>query len=176
MTQPGLSPTVYLQRAVALPVYARTDLAYTKTVVNGTAAVGGAWRHDVVGGQLEIIQQVTTTWVTSAVVGDRFAGIQFHDPRGNVIGQAYMPGPQPASTTYNYTWMLDPGGAYVQNTFGIAALPFLYLYENCYMQMVVVNADAGDLETGQTHTEVVIPTGPPLSTAPPSIASSPVIV
>lgn len=174
--QPPLAPTIYLQRAVALPVYARVDLAYTETQVVGPIPTGLSTVHTVPGGQLEIPQQITLTWITSATVANRFIGVQFKDAAGNVVGQAYMPGPQAASTTFNYTFMLDPGGAYVENTFGIAALPFMFMQEGYSWHVVCVNADSGDQEDGLTHTEVVIPTGPPLTAVTPTITSSPVIV
>lgn len=174
--QPPLASTVYLPRAVALPVYARTDLSYTNTTVTGTIPAGLSTLHTVVGGQLEVPQQITLTWITSATVANRFLGIQFKDAAGNVIGQTYMPGAQPASTTFNYTFMLDPGGAYVEDKFGIAALPFMFLAENFSFHVVCVNADSGDQQEGLTHTEVVIPTGPPLTATAASVLPSPIVV
>lgn len=135
------------------------------TTVNQPRAPGLSTLHTVQGGQLELPQQVTLTWITSAVVANRFVGMQFKDQSGNVVGQTYMNGPQVASTTYNYTFMLDAGAAFVAGNFGIAPLPFMLLYEQWSWHIVVINADSGDQEDGLTHTDLILPTGPP-DTAP----------
>lgn len=170
------APTVYLPRSVALPAYARTDLAYTNTQAVFPLVAGLSTVHTVPGGQLEQPEQITLTWITSAVVANRFIGLQFKDNAGNVIGQTYMSGPQTAGTTFNYTFMLDAGSAFVAGNFGIAPLPFMFLREQYVWHVVCVNADSGDQQDGLTHTEVVIPTGPPLAAATPTITATPVIV
>lgn len=146
------------------------------TAVINPLVAGLSTRHTVNGGRIEIGQQVTLTWKTSAVVADRFVGIQFLDAQGNVIGQTYMSGSQPASTTYNYTFMLDAGSAFVAGNFGIAPLPFMLLYESWAWHIVVVNADSGDQQDGLTHTELVLPTGPPIESALQAVAPTPVLV
>lgn len=176
VAQQQLAPTTLLQRAVALPTYGRLDLAYTNVTVTAPLALGVSTVHTVPGGQVEIPQQVTLNWKTSATVATRFVGLQFKDAAGNVIGQTYMSGGQPANTSYNYTFMLDAGSAFVAGNFGIAPLPFMVQNERESWHVVVVNFDSGDQQFGLTHTEVVVPTGPPLPTVSPLITSSPVIV
>lgn len=170
------APSTLIGRSVVLPSYGRIDLSYTEAVPVGPLAAGLVIVHHVVGGRWEIPQQITFTWNTSAVVADRTLGIKFNDTDGNVVGQVLMNGVQPASTSYRYTFMLDAGGSFVSGIFGIAPLPYIILPNGFTWQLIGTNLDAGDVQNGLTHTEVVIPTGPPLSAAPPTITASPVIV
>lgn len=173
--QPTLAQTTLLGRTLALPVYVRQDLAYMSTGIVDPLAAGLSTVFTVPGGQIVVPQQITVSWTTSATVANRYVGLQFKDSAGNVIGQTYMNGAQPASTSYNYTFMLDAGSAFVAGNFGIAPLPFMLMYERWQWHIVIVNADSGDNENGLTYTNLVLPTGPPLASSQPALVPAPVL-
>lgn len=175
-SSPALAPSVFLQRSVVMPAYGRLDLAYTTNDQVPSLAAGLGTKFTTPGGQLAIPQQITYEWATSPTVGNRFVGLQFQDPQGNIIGQTFQSGPQPASTAYVYTFMLDSGAAFISGNYGIAPLPFIFLPERYTWRVAVINADANDFQFYLTYTTVRVPTGPPLQTAPPTITASPVLV
>lgn len=174
--QPQLAASGIIGRSVVLPGYARLDLSYTNVTPIGPLAAGLVTVHNVVGGQWEIPQQITFTWNTSATVGNRTLGVKFLDQAGDVVNQVLMNGVQPENTSYRYTFMLDSGSSFVQGIFGMAPLPFMVMPNLYSWQIIGTNLDSGDVQNGLTHTEQVIPTGPPLSAAPPTVTASPVIV
>lgn len=151
---------VILGRTLALPYYARPDLADTNTTVDGPLPAGLVSVHTCAEGFIEVPQEITFTWTTSAVVANRTLGIKFQDVDGNVTGQILCNGQQPASTSYRYTFVLDAGGSFVSGTFGLAPLPFRYLIAGDNWRLFGVNLDAGDVQNGLTHIEQRIPTGP----------------
>lgn len=167
----GAPAAVIAGRSVALPSFARLDLADTNETVNSPLAAGLVSVHHCAEGFLEIPQSITFTWVTSAVVASRTLGIVFHDTDGNTTGQILCNGVQPASTSFRYTFMLDAGGSFVSGVFGLAPLPFRFLQANDTWQIFGINLDAGDIQNGMTHVETRIPTGP----AAPSGAPPPVV-
>lgn len=153
-------PAVWVSREIALPAFARRDLAYTVPVVVGPLSAGLVTLHTVPGGVIEILQQVTFTWTTSNVVANRSLGVKFLDVAGDVVGQTLVNGTQPASTSYRYTFMLDAGGSFVAGTFGLAQLPFLFSQPGEQWQLIGTALDPGDVQNGLTYTVIRIPTGP----------------
>lgn len=153
----------YLGRGVVLPYDARPDLASTNVASTGPIAPGFVSKTTVSGDHYEILETVTFTWVTSAVVANRFLGIIVHDVDNNVIFQVIMPGSQPASTSYRYTFMLDAGGSFTSGVFGIAPLPFILMQPGYSWQIFGSNLDPGDIQNGMVAATQLIPTGPPRS-------------
>lgn len=161
----GAMSAAIVGRTLALPYYARVDLARTNTTVNPPLPAGLVSLHTCAEGFLEIPQEITFTWVTSATVANRSLGIVFHDVDGNTTGQILCDGTQPASTSYRYTFILDAGGSFVSGVFGMAPLPFRYLQAGDSWQIFGVNLDSGDVQNGMTHIEQRVPTGPALEPA-----------
>lgn len=153
----------YLGRGVVLPYDARPDLASLNTTSFFALPAGFVSLHTVHGSNYEVLETLTFTWTTSATAGDRFLGLIFHDIDHNTIAQIIMPGSQPASTSFRYTFMLDAGGSFTSGVFGIAPLPFLLLYPGYSWQIFGSGLDPGDIQDGLVHTEQLIPTGPPRS-------------
>ena len=176
MTQPqALLSSVVLGRSVVMPGNARLDLAYTNTAIVQPLPAGLVTKHAVKGGQFEIPQQITLTFKTDATVADRYVGILFFDSNADVIGQVFCNGAQAASTSYRYTFILDAGGSFVSGIFGMAPLPYLVLPPTSYWEPTASGIQPGDQQDGLTHTELVIPNGPPLA-PPATVLATPVLV
>lgn len=165
------APSTMVGRSVVLPATCRLDLSLTNVGIVLPLAAGLVTVHHVVGGQFEIPQQITFTWVTSSTVANRTLGVKLLDQDSNVVGQVLMNGVQAASTSYRYTFMLDAGQSFVSGIFGIAPLPYMVMQPGWQWQIIGTNLDSGDQQNGLTHTEIVVPTGPQLT--PASVATTP---
>lgn len=162
ITMPQIQPSTLVGRSVTLPSYGRPDLSYPSVNVVQTITAGLVTFHKVPGSQFEIVQQITFSWKTSAVVGVRTLGIVFNDSAGDVIGEVLAPGQQSENTQARYTFALDLSAAYVPNTTYVTSLPYMLMQPTQSWQLFGTGLDAGDIQNGLTHTELVIPTGPPV--------------
>lgn len=144
--------------------------------VVGVLSAGLVTFHRIPGQQFEIPQQITFSWETSSVVGVRTLGITFNDSSGDVIGEVLAPGQQSEGTTARYTFGLDLTAAFVPNVTYTAPLPYILLQPEQSWQLFGTGLDTGDIQDGLTHTEQVIPTGPPLPAPTVTPIPTPVIV
>lgn len=172
----GSPPTLLLPQSVALPIYGRSDLSYTNVSVVQPLTAGLVTQHVVPGQQIEIPQQISFTWKTSSVVGVRTLGIDFHDSQGDRVGVAFASGQQAENTTANYTFSLSATAVAIPNTFYVSTLPYMILQPTFLWVLTGSGLDPGDQQDGLTHTELVVPTGPPLTAPTVTPVVTPVIV
>lgn len=170
-----LAPTVVLGQAVLLPQYGRVDLAYTELFQPPTPAAGAAFVHVVPGGQVEVPQSVFFSLVTNGTVVNRTVFVDYKDESGAVVFRHLMNGSQPQSTTWNYSFILNAGGSYNVASRGIAPLAFAVLAEGYAVSIGVQSLQAGDQLAGIAYTAQLIPTGPPIDSAPIEPAATPTL-
>lgn len=169
-------PAALVGRSIVLPGNGRADLAWTSVQVVQPLSAGFVTLHTVPGQQFEIPQQITFTWVTSAVVGVRTLGVLFRDSSGNVIGETFAAGQQREGTTARYTFSLDSSPGFVPNTFYTQTLPYVLMQPTQQWLLFGSGLDPGDVQLGLTHIEQVIPTGPAIVQTPPAPVVTPVLV
>ena len=169
-------PSALIGRSAVLPGNGRTDLSWTNIGVVQPLATGLVSLHTVPGQQFEILQRIVFTWKTSAVVGVRTLGVLFRDSSGNLIATALASGQQSEGTTADYTFDLDATAANVPNVFYTSTLPYMVMQPTQQWLLFGIGLDPGDQQDGLTHTELVIPTGPTLVSAPPAPLVTPVLV
>ena len=172
----GSPPTLLVPQSVALPIYGRPDLSYTSVSVVQPLTAGLVTKHAIPGEQMEIPQQISFTWITSGVVGVRTLGIDFHDSQGNRVGVAFAAGQQAENRSANYTFSLSATAVSIPNVFYVSTLPYMILQPTFSWQLTGSGLDPGDVQGGLTHTELVIPTGPPQTPVTVVPTVTPIIV
>lgn len=151
--------------ALALPAYARVDLAFTDVffITNATFQAGATRMMFFVPG--EFIYYVISAYAditTDATVGNRALVWLVLDPDGNVVTQSPAAAVQPAAVRYTYQWALNPGAAYGPlNGQLLSPIPPQVLTAGYRSGFQFNGKVPGDIGVS-SFVVIKIPTGPPL--------------
>ncbi len=153
---------------LALPDYARIDLAYTYTYMISNHVVPGAY--------IEIPTAAVLTLTTGATIANRIVEFSCRNQDGAIIAATEASAVQAANTQISY--VINVGLPFAYTTAGsymVFGIPTLACLPAWTIELGVTAFQTGDAESNVTVSVVRIPTGPALSTAPPVLTPTPLI-
>lgn len=148
---------------LALPDYARIDLAYVEQLLPVSPAPQSQFQFKVPGNRIFIPLSIVAVFTTSALVNDRTLFYVAQDALPRNLAITFSPTTQPASTVINYAFNVGLAGAYsTGGTFTAIPLPVMALMPTNSLNLSVIAMTAGDQISGIAVTAIAIPTGPDL--------------
>lgn len=161
---------------IALPDYARPDLAFTRSRSIGTVAAGQNVQITIGGGFIEIPLNVFAVFTTDNTATARTVEAVFEDSVGNSLSQTPANGQQAASVTRNYNFNVGLPTPYgpISVVFS-TGLPTLPLLGGQIFALTSSPIPAGDQFSAVVLITMAVPTGPSRSTAAPQLVPTPLI-
>lgn len=158
---------------LALPDYARTDLAFTSTTFTKTNAAGVNYIYRIAGDYIEVILNLYFVFTSSAVVADRLPYAALSDEGGHLVNLSASDSTQPASLSFDYSLSVGQPFAY-GSLIGahIIGLPPVALLPGYSLTISAYAFSAGDVVRNISLTTIKVPTGPgetPRTVAAPTI-------
>lgn len=159
---------------IALPAYARIDLAFTTTTTVPTVAVGSIFVYTVQGHYIEVPLQAFAVFGTSNAVAARAVFLSIVDAGGAQIAQAPAGATQGASATLVYTFTTSATQAYgpIGSALVVPMSP-IAIYPGGRVLIEATNEQADDQFTSVSLVTLRVPTGTigPEPVAEPLIAT-----
>jgi hypothetical protein len=161
---------------VALPDYARTDLAFTSTQALTSPSAGLNCTYSVMGKYIEVPLAVSFLLTTDATIADRTGLVVYHDASGATIATLVAPTSTAATASVSFTFIVGSGVSYgpVGGQY-VVPLPVYALLPSQSLVFGAGNLQATDQVSSVMLTTVKIPTGPAL-VAPSVTALTPQLV
>lgn len=166
---------VYYQIAgtqLALPDYARVDLAFSFTTDVMEFAPGDFLFYPITGDYIELPVSLFADYITTAALGDRTVFVQTKDENALVNSLSVAPTTQPPSSARDYAFNVGlpfsygPVGSIMQ-----VGMPVIALLPGFVFELTTQNGDAGDIFDRVSLTTVRIPTGPQLADSTTPLAT-----
>lgn len=173
-------PASFLQVAgtqLALPPYARADLAFTDRKTFPAVTVGLPFSYVASDPYIDVILNAFGVFTTDGNAGNRIVLCEIDDNLGGVLTQVPANATQAMSLIYSYNFTVSPSGAYgpVGTQFQ-AGIPPIALLPGYTLYLEASGKQATDKWTSVTIQYVRVPTGPSFASQTPPLQATPVLV
>lgn len=165
--------TPYLPAGLALPYYARLDLAFLEPLYFGAAAPGLIYTTTSGDGALTLVSFASWTIVTSATVAARTVFCSLIDQTGATLWQVPAAAFVPESSSVRVTMLSGQGSTEAIGSSYVISVPPTILHPGDQLRFDASNWDAGDQITSLNFERMVIPTGPALDQPQPAATPLP---
>ena len=163
--------------ALALPDYARLDLAWQESLTVGPASGSGPTvTYTVPGLYIDVLVSLTANYAAGGVsTTPRIPALQYLDANGNVFAQvtAIDAVDQGDGSTISFIAGLD--NAYSTPPFQTIGCPVIPMLPTYQFQLTAFNSQPGDVWSQPDLAILHIPTGPPIDTSQPAIVLPPIL-